>query len=77
MPLENSKFHIFNLLYRQLENIELFNIEINSLDDIAYKKLLKVIKKNNSLKYFKISFFSSNISYLLLSLIKIYEKKKN
>ena len=74
MPLENSKFHIFNLLYRQLENIELFNIEINSLDDIAYKKLLKVIKKNNSLKYFKISFFSSNISYLLLSLIKIYEK---
>ena len=77
LPLDERKFHIFNLLYKQTQNIELFNIEINSLDDIAFKKLLKLINKNNSLKYFKISFFSSNISYLLLSLIKIYEKIKS
>ena len=76
-PLEKSKFHLFNLLYKQTQNIELFNIEINSLDDIAFKKLLKIIQENNSLKCFKISFFSSNISYLLLSLIKIYEKIKS
>ena len=41
-PLEKTKFHLFNLLYKQTQNIELFNIEINSLDDIAFKKLLKI-----------------------------------
>ena len=77
IPLENSNFHIFTLLYPQTQNIELLNIEINSLDDIAFKHLLKVIYNNNSLKHFKISLFSCNISYLILSLIKIYEKIKS
>ena len=36
----------------------IYTNEINSLDDIAYKKLLKVINKNNSLKYFKIFLFN-------------------
>ena len=43
----------------------------------SHKKLLKVINKNKFLKSFKISLFSSNISYLILSLIKIYERIKS
>ena len=77
IPLEYSKFHIFNLLYNPTQNIELFNIELNSIDNNAFKKLLKVINKNKFLKSFKISLFSSNISYLILSLIKIYERIKS
>ena len=74
IPSEYTKFHILNLLYSQLMKINLFNTEINSLDDTAFKKILKIISKNNFLTTLKISLFSYNSSYLILSLFKIYEK---
>ena len=38
IPSEYTKFHFLNLLYTQIENIDLLNVEINSLDSIAFKK---------------------------------------
>ena len=77
IPSEYTKFHILNLLYSQLMKINLFNTEINSLDDTAFKKILKIISKNSFLTTLKISLFSCNSSYLILSLFKIYEKIKS
>lgn len=77
IPLEYNNFHILNLLYSLIKKINLLNAEINSLDDIAFKKIVKNICKNDSLTSIKLSFFSSNVSYLILGLIKIYEKNKS
>ena len=38
IPKEYTKFHFLNL-----------NVEINSLDNIAFKKILNIVSKNNSL----------------------------
>ena len=74
IPSEYTKFHFLNLLYTQIENIDLLNVEINSLDSIAFKKILNILSKNKTLNYFKISLFSCNASYLIVGLFKIYEK---
>jgi len=72
-----TKFHILNLLYSQIQNLSSLNVEINSLDDVAFKKILNILSKNNSLTSLKISLFSSNASYLILGLFKIYEATKS
>ena len=74
IPKEYTKFHFLNLLYSQIESVDLLNVEINSLDNIAFKKILNIVSKNNSLNSFKISLFSCKASYLIVGLFKIYEK---
>ena len=75
-PKEYTKFHFLNLFYPLIKNINLFNLEINSLDDNAFKKTLKILCKNNSIISLKISFFSCDVSYLILGLFKTYESIK-
>ena len=77
IPPDYTKFHILNLLYSQIQNLNSLNVEINSLDDVAFKKILNILSKNNLLISFKISFFSSNASYLISGLFKIYEALKS
>ena len=77
IPPDYTKFHILNLLYSQIQNLSSLNVEINSLDDVAFKKILNILSKNNSLTSLKISLFSSNASYLILGLFKIYEATKS
>ena len=49
-----------------------FNIEFNSLDYLTFYNLLSLIKKNEELVSFQISFFSSLITYTPQYLYKLY-----
>ena len=77
IPEEYKSFHIFNLLFTQIKQVNLFNIELNSLNNNTFKKVMKIISKNDFLTSLKISFFSCKVSYLIFSLLKIYEREKS
>ena len=77
IPEEYKSFHIFNLLFTQIKQVNLFNIELNSLNNNTFKKVMKIISKNDFLTSLKISFFSYKVSYLIFSLLKIYEREKS
>ena len=70
-----ESFNIFDLLlYNKLkDNIQKFNIEINTLDPIAFDKLLNILYYNSTLTSFNFSLFSADISYFPQSLYKILE----
>jgi hypothetical protein len=70
MPLLKD-FSIIDIISDKLENINVLNFEINSLDDILFKKVLETIYINkSSFLTFNISFFSSDITYLQQSLYR-------
>ena len=72
----DSEFHILDLLYNKTKNLDLLNIEINSLDILSFDKILGIIYKNQSLTSLKLSLFSSDVSYLIITLYKAYEEIK-
>ena len=73
----DDEYHILDMLYKA-KKFELLNIEINSLDIMTFDKIIGIIYKNESLKSLKISFFSSDISYFIITIFKVYEQiKKN
>ena len=73
----DAEFHILDLLYNKTKNLDLLNIEINSLDILSFDKILGIIYKNQSLRSLKLSLFSSDVSYLIITLFKAYEELKS
>ena len=70
--VENNKFHIVDILINKVRNLKEFNIELNILDYITFKKMLSFINYNLSMTSIKISFFSSDATYLRQTIYKIY-----
>jgi hypothetical protein len=70
-----ESFNIFDLLLYNsiMKNIQKFNIEINTVDPVAFDKLLNFLYYNNSLTSFNFSLFSADISYFPQFLYKILE----
>ena len=73
----DAEFHVLDLLYNKTKNLDLLNIEINSLDILSFDKILGIIYKNQSLRSLKLSLFSSDVSYLIITLFKAYEELKS
>ena len=67
-------FHILDLIYNKLKTLEQLNIEINSLDQLTFNKMLNLIYKNNNLITLNVSFFSSDITYFRRPLLKLYNQ---
>ena len=74
--IEHSKFHIVDILINTVRNLKELNIELNILDHITFKKILSFINYNLSMTSIKISFFSSDATYLRQTLYKIYYQNK-
>ena len=73
----DKEFHTLDLLYNKTKNLDLLNIEINSLEILSFDKILGVIYKNQSLNSLNLSLFSSDVSYLIIALFKAYEEIKS
>ena len=74
----DDQFHILEMLYNKTKNLDLLNIEINSLDILSFDKIMAIIYYNHNLKSLKLSFFSADVSYFIMTLLKAYEEiKKN
>ena len=72
LPSSINNFHILNFFIKKMKILDNFNIEFNSLDYLTFYKLLSLIKKNEDLTSFQISFFSSLITYTPQYLYKLY-----
>ena len=72
LPSSINNFHILNFFIKKMTVLHDFNIEFNSLDYLTFYKLLSLIKKNEKLVSFQISFFSSLITYTPQYLYKLY-----
>ena len=72
LPSSINNFHILNFFIKKMAVLHDFNIEFNSLDYLTFYKLLSLIKKNEKLVSFQISFFSSLITYTPQYLYKLY-----
>ena len=72
LPSSINNFHILNFFIKKMTVLHDFNIEFNSLDYLTFYKLLSLIKKNEKLVSFQISFFSSLITYTPQYLFKLY-----
>ena len=71
----DDEYHILDMLYKA-KKFELLNIEINSLDIMTFDKIIGIIYKNESLNSLKISFFSSDVSYFIITIFKAYQQIK-
>ena len=72
LPSSINNFHILNFFIKKMKVLHDFNIEFNSLDYLTFYKLLSLVKKNEQLVSFQISFFSSLITYTPQYLYKLY-----
>ena len=72
LPSSINNFHILNFFIKKMKVLHDFNIEFNSLDYLTFYNLLSLIKKNEELVSFQISFFSSLITYTPQYLYKLY-----
>ena len=70
----DSNLHILDLLYNRLKDLQQLNLEFNSLDQLTFYKMLNLIYKNQNLLTLNISFFSSDITYFLRPMLKIYNQ---
>ena len=68
----SKKFHIIDILICKLKTLEELNIETNILDHLTFNKILSFINNNLSMTSLKISFFSSDATYLNQTIYKIY-----
>ena len=71
--LSFKNFHLLDLIFPNLIKLKAFNCEFNSLDDLTFKYIIKILAINYSLTTLNLSFFSSDISYLQHSLYKLYD----
>ena len=72
--LIDNNFHILDFIYDKIREIKQLNVEINSLDCLTFNKVLNLIHKNEKLNSLQISLFSSDVSYLRISLLKLYNQ---
>ena len=71
--LENyDKLHIIDILINKVKTLDELNIELNILDYITFQKILFFINNNITMTSIKISFFSSDATYLRQSIYKLY-----
>ena len=70
----DNQFHILDLFCHKMKKLDNLNIEINSLDILSFEKIIGLVYKNKGLLSLKISFFSSDVSYLITTLLKTYEE---
>ena len=75
LNLIDNNFHILDFIYNKIKEIKKLNIEINSLDFLTFTKALNFIHKNEKLNTLQISLFSSDVSYLRISLLKMYNQQ--
>ena len=68
----SHKFHIVDILINRVKNLDELNLELNILDHITFNKILSFINYNLSLTSIKLSFFSSDATYLKQTIYKIY-----
>ena len=68
-------FHLFHILYNKINGYDLLNFEFNALDIFTFKKMIEIIYVNITLISLNISFFSSDVSYLLGNLYKVYSEQ--
>ena len=69
--LEN--FNILDILIEELKYVQSLNIETNVLDDSTFSKIISIIEKSK-LSSLKISFFTSDVTYLQQTIYKIYKQ---
>ena len=65
-------FHIFDFLFNKSRNLDLLNIELNSLDIFSLSKMIEIFFINTEITCINISFFSSDVSYQISNLFQIY-----
>ena len=67
-----DNFHLLNVFMIYVKNLQLLNIEFNSLDYLSFYKCLSLLKNNKDLRELQMSFFPSNIVYSPQFLLKIF-----
>ena len=70
----DNNFHIIDFIYNKIKELKQLNIEINSLDTLTFNKILNLIYKNEKLNSLQMSLFSSDVCYLRMSLLKLYNQ---
>lgn len=65
-------FHLIDIITSRFIRLTNFNIEINSLDSLTFKKILEGIYNNSSLVSLYISFFSSDVTYLQQNIYRLF-----
>ena len=74
LPTCINSFHLLNAFMKHLKNIQVLNIEFNSLDYITFYKLLSILQNNIGINSLQISFFPSLVVYTPQFLYKIYQQ---
>ena len=64
-------FHILDFINHKINKLNQLNVEINSLDQLAFNKILNLIYNNQDLTILNFSFFSSDITYFRRALVLI------
>ena len=70
-------FDLIDIISEKILNFNSINLEINILDYISFKKILFLLNNNKNLEILNLAFFSSDITYFLPSLYKIFYKTMN
>lgn len=73
----SRRFHMVDILINKVKTLEQLNIELNILDHITFSKILSFIDNNSSLTSLKLSFFSSDVTYLRQTIYKLYYQNIN
>ena len=74
LPTCINSFHLLNAFMKHLKNIQVLNIEFNSLDYITFYKFLSILQNNIGINSLQISFFPSLVVYTPQFLYKIYQQ---
>ena len=81
IPTCINQFHLLNNFIKKIQQkiiiIKIFNIEFNSLDYLAFYKILSILQKSDQLTDLQISFFPSLIIYSTQYIYKVYQQNAN
>ena len=69
--IDINNFHILDIIYNKIVNVESLNIELNLLDFVTFSKFLKIIYNAPNLTSLRCSIFSSDIVYRPRAIYKI------
>ena len=70
----NVPFNILDILISKVRGLIELNLEINILDNITFNKIISFISENTTMTSLKMSFFSSDATYLRQSIYKLYHQ---
>lgn len=69
-------FHLLNTFTSLLSDINVLNLEFNSLNPQGFEKIIAIINKNSTLSFLRLSLFNSEVNYLPAGLFKLSEELK-